>query len=421
MSSSTRPVDAWRPRVMHAEEFGRVMDQALCNYYPPRHESHLRRPYHRMRVLIVLWEGDIQSDGSGIGNQARRVYELFDQVFKYIVEPLVLKTTDRNPEATLERKLHQMLDDLEDNDLAVIYYIGHGNQVSSPGDQSLHFHLTTPGDLSRKHPNQSLDFHALRANIINTSAADVLILLDCGATAGGAIGPRKELIAASAFNQTASINTGPTSFTSVLVEQLSDAVTHNRILSTAQLYKAMATRLMVSLEETPYFLQNCGENRLPIMLAPNIIGTDTWTLEPSLHLFQQPVNAILHVCLEHLQVTNHQTLDRWRLELLLVSCRPNHMSRIEIQSVSQGFSVVNMTFKTTLDVWYSLPNNTAISFIGFVWNDIPEPETISPTEKAVENLPGERNDLFNNKLFGNQPETCPLFAPKRVQGGSMKG
>ncbi|RSM19220.1 hypothetical protein CDV31_001896 [Fusarium ambrosium] len=205
--TSTHPRDAWRPSSMTIDEFQDAITDACRNYYDESSRSGL---YDKTRVLAVYWEMD---EGSGLGNQARLVRDLFQGSYGYDVELLAIPMHDPNPDATISFNIGRLLDGLKEGDLVIFYYIGRGDQGG---------------------------FQEMRAQIIDPSPADVLILLDCRVTPGSDIGHRKELIAASAFDETT--ESGLSSFTNALIEQLQHAIEKRQIISTAQLYNRLATR-----------------------------------------------------------------------------------------------------------------------------------------------------------------------------------
>ncbi|KAM0429587.1 hypothetical protein ACHAPT_006183 [Fusarium lateritium] len=291
------------------------------------------------RVLAIHWEAD---GALGVSNQAVRVRDLFQCSYRYDVELLVLKISDPDPAATLSFNLRRMLDDLGEDNLAVVYYIGQSKQSTDAIPDLLLTANALPGG-----PSRFIDFQEVRTRIIDPSPADVLILLDCCSAAGGTIGHRKELIAASAFDGIT--QTGPESFTSTLVQQLQHAIDNRHILSTAQLYSRMATLHMVMpngtplLNAMPYFLQNSGEGRTPIMLAP----------------------------------------------------------RVEIRSVFPSLPMA-MVFiiVVTLDVWYTLRAHPAISFIGFERNTHAVLHD-NPVLQAIQSK-GSLSDTHENQLWATK-------------------
>ncbi|RSL97746.1 hypothetical protein CEP52_010696 [Fusarium oligoseptatum] len=315
--TSTHPRDAWRPSSMTIDEFQAAITDACRNYYD---ESSRNRLYDKTRVLAVYWEMD---EGSGLGNQARRVRDLFQGSYGYNVELLAIQMQDPDPDATITSHLRR-------------------------GDQG--------------------GFQEARARIIDPSPADVLILLDCRVTPGTGIGYRKELIAASAFDETS--ESGPSSFTNTLVEQLQHAIDNRQIISTAQLYNRLATRHLAvqfrtpQLKAMPYFLQNSGEGQTPIMLAPNMVN-ESWSPGAVLALFVGPVIVVLHVHLRDAHAASYDQMKYW----LFVN-RSHNLRRIDIKSVLSSFpNGAIAIISVTLDIWYMLRGHPGISFIGFEEND----------------------------------------------------
>ncbi|RSL66065.1 hypothetical protein CEP54_003869 [Fusarium duplospermum] len=316
--TSTHPREAWRPSSMTIDEFQASMTDAWRNFYNPSQN----RLYDKTRVLAVYWEMD---ESTGLGNQARRVQDLFQRSYGYDVELLAIQMQDPNPDATLIFNLRRLLDGLKEGDLAIFYYIGRGDQGA---------------------------FQEVRTQLIDPSPADILILLDCSVSPGIGIGHRKELIAASAFDVTT--DSGPSSFTTALVEQLQHAVDNQQVISTAQLYNRLATRHLATsylavqfrtpqLKAIPYFLQNSGEGQTPIMLAPNK-PHEGWAPGAALARFLSPVIVVDAHAATRLQI------DHW-----FFINRLYNFDRVKIRSMfpslpSGAIAIVSVT----LDVWYTL-------------------------------------------------------------------
>ncbi|KAI8683331.1 hypothetical protein NCS56_00457400 [Fusarium sp. Ph1] len=360
---------------MHVHEFQAAMAEACRNYYG---DSSRNKLYNKMRVLAIYWEAD-GNTGLTVGNKARRVHDLFQRSYGYAVELLSLERRDSAPDATLSFNLTRLLDGLTEDDLAIVYYIGHGQKA------------------------QQIDFQEVRTRIIDPSPTNTLILLDCCYAAGGGIGHRKEWIAASAFDSTT--RGGPDSFTSILIQQLQHAIDNRHILSTAQLFNRMATMHLVrpgrhpQLHVMPFYLQNPDEGRMPILLAPNL-AHEGWTPGAVLPLFQSPVNVVLHV---HLRDANVETLDQVK-QWLRVN-RPHNIDRIEIKDVLPSLSVICI-IRVTLDVWYCLRNHPAISFIGFELNDNPATKN-PPVLQAIQSK-NTFGTTPKGSSAGNKKENQPL-------------
>lgn len=255
---------------------------------------------------------------------------------------------DPNPDITISFNLGRLLSGLKKGDLAIFYYIGNGDRGA---------------------------FQQVRAQIIDPSPADVLILLDCCVAPGKDIGHRKELIAASAFDGTTGYS--PSGFTDALVQQLQHAIDNQHILSTAQLYNRLATRHLATqylaiqgrisqLSAMPYFLQNSGEGRAPIMLAPKM-AHESWTPGDVLATFNSPVIVILRVHLRDAHASTWNQIRQWLLEN-----RCHNIDGIRIKSTFPSLPKGAIgIIEVTLDIWYTLREDPAISFIGFEENHDP--------------------------------------------------
>ncbi|KAI8722419.1 hypothetical protein NCS52_00385700 [Fusarium sp. LHS14.1] len=321
------------------DDFQAAMADACRNYY-----DGITRPYSKTRVLAIFWEKD---ESAGLGKKARSIRDIFQRSYGYDVELLAIKMTDPNPDITFSFNLGRLLSGLKNGDLAIFYYIGDGDR----------------GALQQ-----------VRAHIIDPSPADVLILLDCCVAPGKDIGHRKELIAASAFNGT--IEYSPSGLTDALVQQLQHAIDNQHILSTALLYNRLATRHLATqylaiqgripqLSTMPYFLQNSGKNQAPIMLAPKM-AYGSWTSGSVRAVFNSPVIVILHV---HLQDAHDST---WKIKQWLYETRPHNIDRIRIKSTFPSLPKGAIgIIEVTLDIWYTLREDPAVSLIGFEENEDP--------------------------------------------------
>jgi hypothetical protein len=279
--------------------------------------------------------------------------------------------------------LHLILSDLQEDDLAIVYYIGHGE---SHANEAL---LLCPTLATDEQPPVS--FIRVRRETIDRAKADVLILLDCCYASGAAIGEGKELIAATAYGSTA--YNGPKSFSSNLIQQIQHTATTKQILTTPQLYARLATKPFIldangqpELASTPIHVQNYDTHRMPIYLAP-LFPSSGWVAARHPLIFAQPVNVLLGV---HLADANHANLQEMRW--WLTRSRPDSVHRVELVNLVPSNAAI-LFVKMALDVWYSLKDHPAISFIAF------ERNLHLPMTTSVQ-LPS--SSKFGGYLFGRQ-------------------
>lgn len=364
--TATHPASAYRPSGMTVEEFKIAMTEACRNYWGPGFPY---RPYRRVRVLAVAWERDLTAMNRGldVGSTRARVMVLFSRSYKYEVLAGLNLPYSVTANLALRKGIETLLHDLGDHDLAIFYYIGHGR--SNLPSYALHLDPTekTPTPFVTFGPRPFIDFKRLRDDLIDRAAPNVFMLLDCSCAAGGGIGVKKELLAASAHD--ARTHGGPNGFSAALVQELEHAVNSKHILTTPQLYHFLATRAIVrvnndpQLVTMPHFLshQDSAGHRMPIVLAPLFPHHD-WSpggVEP---LFNTKVSVLLHV---HLRGVNKAVFGELK-EWVARHC-PQNLMRIEIKEVLPSVSCA-VLLKTTIDVWSTIPGHPDISFICFVIN-----------------------------------------------------
>ncbi|ROT34513.1 hypothetical protein SODALDRAFT_353821 [Sodiomyces alkalinus F11] len=329
----THPADAFKKADMTVDEFKERMQEACANYFGPgiRH-----RRYANLRVLCVAWATDLGPSGEEeggslhIGPSRDSVYDIFVNSYKYTGEALNLPYDEASANALFQDALSRLLKDLGEDDLAILYYIGHG--VSAVLEQE-HGLLLHPSMEAFGDPVPKVDFHGIRTKMIDPAKTHVLMLMDCCCAAGGALGIGKELIAASAHNQPA--YGGDTGFTFSLVHHLQLAFKEKHILSTAELVCRLTTRALLPsdgqprLETMPHFLRSYedAETNKTIYLTPDF-HHDDWTpgaIEP---LFTHPVQFRLRVYLGDANESTERALKAWLLEN-----RPHNVKRVEIQDI----------------------------------------------------------------------------------------
>ncbi|KAL2754170.1 hypothetical protein ACRALDRAFT_1070029 [Sodiomyces alcalophilus JCM 7366] len=372
--TATHPASAYRPTGMTLEEFKQTMEAACFNYWGTGTRS---SRYRRFRVLAVAWERDLDGTNLGlnIGSTKARVMDVFSKSYRYDVEELSLEFNN-SASNTFTEGVEDLLSGLGHDDLAILYYIGHGAYDAT--DHRLRMTPSPQANLA----TPFVDFHEVRTKLIDPAEPDVLILLDCCHAASGTINVRKELIAAAAHDGLA--HGGADSFSAALVQQLEDAISKKHIYTTSQLYNRLATRAMISiggepqLRSMPVFLRNSDspEYRMPIVLAPNF-PHDDWRPGDVNPVRNQPANVIMHVHLRDVNESNAGELRDW-----LVRGHPHNVMRVEIKDILPSFSCA-VIIRASLDVWYTMPDHPAISFICLAINryapilqTLPEPRNI---------------------------------------------
>ncbi|EGU77639.1 hypothetical protein FOXB_11869 [Fusarium oxysporum f. sp. conglutinans Fo5176] len=202
---------------------------------------------------------------------------------------------------------------MDEDCLAVLHNIGHGERIVNPSRNREELHLSQSHVHVRRTSliqDPMIDFNRLRHRIFDPSPSNVLILLDCCHAASGSMGQRHDLIAASRFVD-ADTHYEPQGFTENVVQQLEHAYNQGKILSTLNLYNRLATRhsLMKNgtpeLAAMPIFPQHHGSHYLPIFVLPvRPDDNQSWHLAPSVGLRLQTVNVIFSVNLNSTDIQN---------------------------------------------------------------------------------------------------------------------
>jgi hypothetical protein len=369
--TSTHPLNSYQPSYISVEEFKETLQDALRNYYGDGLRAH---HYRSVRLLLVFWEID-KDQRIKIGNFVDRLEDVFTRSYNYKVNKLGLQIQDpSSPQVSLMEALHAQMHNIDNDDLAIVYYVDHGKMEGN----DLQTYAT-------EYPK--VNFSAVRRLIIDNAATNVLVLLDCCYAGGGAIGVNKEIIAASAGDQV--VYNGTASFSSNLIQQLQHAAATKQISTSPQLYARLATKALVrnadgtaELGSTPVHIQKYQIYRCPIYLAP-VTSVEDWSAPEKSFIFSQPVNVLLSVHLRDGQIKTLQELREW------LSCsRPSGVLRVHFCDIFLSGSAT-LIFEVTLDVWDSLPDHPAISFISFKQNrHLPLPTSPQQTKpKSLEKEP----------------------------------
>jgi hypothetical protein len=224
----------------------------------------------------------------------------------------------------------------------------------------------------------------------------------------------KEIIAASAGDQVT--YNGPPSFSSNLIQQLQHAAATKQILTSPQLYARLATKALVrdadgraELGSTPFHVQNYQVKRCPIYLAP-VQSFEDWSVPRNFFVYSQPVNVLLSVHLRDGQFKTLQELREW-----LTRSRPSGVQRVHFCDIFPSGSAT-LIFEVTLDVWDSLPDHPAISFISFKKNThLPLPLPLPLPQQTKPKSPEKEPDPFV-KYRGDDSPFAKLLKENKKPG-----
>ncbi|KAI1070031.1 hypothetical protein LB507_007922 [Fusarium sp. FIESC RH6] len=365
------------------------------------------KPYRLARVLCVYFQQD-GTEGLQVGSTSDLVRDAFSRLYGY--EAMIFQIPKGNqPAEALAEALRELVQGMGDDCLAIMHYIGDSVQPDSAtgNPNQLHIRPSLGDDIDDdnypsfssgrtsdadkqddtwiyvdsgldqdedmgtnngkgKHhiiPEQdSIDFFKLKRDILDVSPANVLVLLDCCYDARGDVCQGgKELIAACNFKQRC--GRGESGFSSQLINRLQHAHDRGQILSTPALYNRLVTKHFESRDETPklatlpVFLQHACP--LPaLILYPMSPDTNRyWAAAPTSGTMFQPANVVLSI-----RVQEPGPGEMNAVAQMTSSISSQHMQIDRVYPSTSKVTLVLLT--TTFSIWYKLPKNPAITFLG---------------------------------------------------------
>ena len=338
---------------MTKDEFQHCLESALQTYY--KADDRVRH-YKNVRAVVITWEAD-RDEGLRIASRSDSLADVLKQSYKYDVRQCILSSV--NPAGSLLDTLKVVFNSLDEDNLVIIHYVGHGFDRKSESGTEKELWIASTGY------ETPVNFTMMRRGFIDQAAPDVLMLLDCCHSGLSAVGANKEIIAAgvsealvyndSAISQRESMTTG-------LIQQLQHAAASKQILTSPQLYARLATKALrqdgPAFRTMPLHLQNYEQARAPIYLAP-LFTTNEWVGARNMFISVQPVTVVLHAHLKDVNCETFRELKEW-----MTRSRPLCMDRVQVTDFIQSSSAV-LIFEVTLKVWDRLPAHAAIIFIGF--------------------------------------------------------
>ncbi|KAL8916433.1 MAG: hypothetical protein Q9208_008519 [Pyrenodesmia sp. 3 TL-2023] len=258
--------------------------------------------------------------------------------------------------------------------------------------------VTAPNGTTSKR-GALLDFSSVKKDTLDLASADVLYVLDSCHAATSAIGPGKELLAACSV-EAKSPGLEYYSFTTALVQELTNAVSNNSFLTAAQLHYLMLEKAWRGhLPYTPIHVETMVdlEPRTSILLAP-LVTTSTpsgttiasssgpQSLSPLTGSNATPVGCrvsdvkvLLSVSLRDAGPHTLQQLKDW-----LETQRPPGIHDIGVSfEYAAPSSSMLIIFVMPVAAWYCLQSHPAVSFIRYV--QFPEPPSSQqPTQQPTQ-------------------------------------
>ncbi|KAK3939200.1 hypothetical protein QBC46DRAFT_438381 [Diplogelasinospora grovesii] len=386
------------PFRMRADKFKESLQAALNNYHDETAPD--ARHYQKVIALLVYWESDYERKSENnpsisITNSVDRLGNIFQNLYGYSVMKVGLRQYGHGKSGDgIIESLRQVLKGLDENNLVIFYYVGEGRHFN----RDLYFQTPDQGN--------SVNFSALRRHLIDDARPDVLMLLDCRYGLERDTCPQfgvKEIIQASPHTRglrgRAAYQDGTDrTFSSHLMQQLTEAAASQEILTTSQLYARLAARALTFNPGTKLTDLRClpvhthrhhhdPEQRrrqglhLPLMLP---VLVDRLKRSESYTIAAQSATVILAV---HLYDAGEGTLgdmQRW----LRKESRPRDADqRVRFIEAYPTLDSVTLLFETTLDVWdYLLREKPqALQFISFKCQPYRSPyRTLHQPESAAE-------------------------------------
>ncbi|KAM5354446.1 hypothetical protein ACJ41O_001095 [Fusarium nematophilum] len=215
-----------------------------------------------------------------------------------------------------------------------------------------------------------VDFDKLRRDLIDDAVPDVLMFFDCPVSVVCTMAPGKEVIAACAIPGSSTRHL----FTAHVVRLLNQAVSNNKVLTTAQIFSHLATEAFFtdsgnqSMLRLPYRRHVGSRGSDQIFLAPPQTRPQTlppdpfsdWGCWPTEPMFRQPLGVILCISLKDSNASTRSDLARWLREGM------DHTERIRIEdNFEPPEKPLVFHIQVTFDVWYSMMENPGIRFLTF--------------------------------------------------------
>ncbi|KAF5626699.1 uncharacterized protein FTJAE_9556 [Fusarium tjaetaba] len=356
-----------RPQPMSLGQFDAALHQ-VCQLYSGI--SFPQRSYTKARVLGVYFEGDKDANPS-IGSASDNICDIFGKIYGYDAVSFMIKDTESDPEACLASALKELVTDMNENCLAVIHCIGQGKPLPNHSHGSDELHLArSQSDIIRKSPlpDPTVNFDRLRYKILDPSPSNVLIILDCCHAALSRMGERHDLIAAGSFGDV-DAHCVPHEFTDNIVHHLEKAHNQTQILSAFDIYDRLATRHFVIKNGTPDVADmpvfHHDSQYRPIALLPmRPADIHSWLPAPTQELRLRMVNVIFSVNLSNTDIQTMGSMQGWN-----GGRRDRASSHIRVDQFYKSSSSIIVILAATFTIWYNLPQDPAIRFIGFEYNE----------------------------------------------------
>ncbi|KAF7542586.1 hypothetical protein G7Z17_g11446 [Cylindrodendrum hubeiense] len=379
--SATHDVSRTSFHVKHIGQFASRLEDSAARAFPNRGRSSQR--YSKVQALLLHWN----SDDLFVIPELEDLEKCLSEDFGFNTE--IFGIPSENSHLELMLKIGQLIKDHEStNTLFLVYYGGHARIDES---------RQSTWCATREPSSPWLQWSAIQT-LLERSASDVLILLDCCAGAASATFPTgnsiTETISASSWDAIAP-DPGRYSFTNALIEVLQEW--RVRAFSAAMLHAEVLARLKhprpitingkyFEARSTPvHFMMTANHKAPSIELSRICLGVDHppspellpmpamphetgRAPDPSSaprndHMFTEPNEDTPHVMIS-LALEDDQRLDINAWEQWL-SAFPAMAKYVKVQGVFKSHSTL-LLVSMPVGIWDMLPEDHATSFIAFI-------------------------------------------------------
>ncbi|KAL1606519.1 hypothetical protein SLS60_003924 [Paraconiothyrium brasiliense] len=188
--------------------------------------------YRKVEVLIIRWDESIDNEHKGHGEEIDRLQNIFTLGFGFGCRVARIKN-DKNPQIGLNFEILRHVNEHDgENNLLIVYYTGHGNQVDDGDGQHLELSATQESEKINEYLPAAY-WDKAEDPLKNLAAADALAILDCCFASTAAIKGRNEefrtyqLLAASSQGNPTD-GPGKLSFTTALCESLEELLKESK-------------------------------------------------------------------------------------------------------------------------------------------------------------------------------------------------
>ncbi|KAI5459953.1 hypothetical protein BGZ63DRAFT_389102 [Mariannaea sp. PMI_226] len=378
--SATHDISRTSFHVKHIGQFAQTLEDSATRAFPNRGKSSQR--YSKVQALLLHWN----SDDLFVIPELEDLEKCLNEDYAFNTE--IFGIPSENSHLELMLKVAQLIKDHESQDtLFIVYYGGHARI-----DESRQSTWCATRDAN----SPWLQWSAIQT-LLERSASDVLILLDCCAGAASATFPNgssiTETISASSWDAIAP-DPGRYSFTNALIEVLQEW--RLRAFSVAMLHAEVLARLKhprpitingkyFEARSTPVHFMMTANHKAPSIelsrqgggdqlpspaLSPTSSGPmeggrapDSGPVARNDHMFTEPNEDTPHVMIS-LALEDDQRLDINAWEQWL-SAFPAMAKYVKVQGVFKSHSTL-LLVSMPVGIWDLLPEDNATSFVAFI-------------------------------------------------------